>query len=75
MVSSAELIQGWFSSNTGVNKVNDRSAEQLEDVNGSMISLSNPVKHESQPVTSTSLMSVVVGSWRELRKGWTCPLT
>ena len=27
------------------------SAEHFEGVNGSMISLSNPIKHESQPVT------------------------
>ena len=50
VVSSAELV-GWFNSNTCVNKVNDMSAEHLEGVNGSMISSSNSVKRESQPVT------------------------
>ena len=55
------------------------SAEHLEGVNGSVISLSNPVKHESQPVTPDNPDGSGSGSGELegvfLLKGWTCLLT
>ena len=52
------------------------SAEHLEGVNGSVISLSNLVKHESQPVTPDIPDGSGSGSneLRVLLKGWTCLL-